>query len=126
VLKVDITTPSGFDEFVEKVLCDNAPMVLTDLGAGSGKFTFKWFDDMHDQLQEAGVRFFAIGVVTSEVPTMETIFNWANARSDQLGSSGGSLYRKLEKRSTHPGRAELDRFTCRTPISKRPNAPESR
>ena len=27
-LKVDITTPSGFDEFVEKVLCDNAPMVL--------------------------------------------------------------------------------------------------
>ena len=57
-LKVDITTPSGFDEFVEKVLCDNAPMVLADLGAGSGKFTFKWFDDMHDPLQEAGVRFF--------------------------------------------------------------------
>jgi hypothetical protein len=45
------TTPSGFDEFVEKVLCDNAPMVLADLGAGSGKFTFKWFDDMHDLLQ---------------------------------------------------------------------------
>ena len=66
-LKVDITTPSGFDEFVEKVLCDNAPMVLADLGAGSGKFTFKWFDDMHDPLQEAGVRFLAIGVLTSEV-----------------------------------------------------------
>ena len=61
-LKVDITTPSGFDEFVEKVLCDNAPMVLADLGAGSGKFTFKWFDDMHDPLQEAGVRFLAIGL----------------------------------------------------------------
>ena len=30
-LKVDITTPSGFDEFVEKVLCDNAPMVLATL-----------------------------------------------------------------------------------------------
>ena len=64
-LKVDITTPSGFDEFVEKVLCDNSPIVLADLGAGSGKFTFKWFDDMHDPLQEAGVRFLAIGVLTS-------------------------------------------------------------
>jgi hypothetical protein len=86
-LKVDITTPSGFDEFVEKVLCDNAPMVLADLGAGSGKFTFKWFDDMHDPLQEAGVRFLAIGVLTSEVATTETIFNWANAlksRTDYL------------------------------------------
>src|SRR5271165_7126674 len=86
-LKVDITTPSGFDEFVEKVLCDNAPMVLADLGAGSGKFTFKRFDDMHDPLQEAGVRFLAIGVLTSEVATTETIFNWANAlksRTDYL------------------------------------------
>jgi len=62
-------------------------MVLADLGAGSGKFTFKWFDDMHDPLQEAGVRFLAIGVVTSEVATTETIFNWANAlksRTDYL------------------------------------------
>jgi hypothetical protein len=41
-------------------------MVLADLGTGSGKFTFKFFDEMLDPLQEAGLRFLAIGVVTSE------------------------------------------------------------
>src|SRR5258708_16884171 len=86
-INVVIPPRSGIDEFVESVLCDNGRMVLADLGAGSGKFTFKWFDDMHDPLQEAGVRFLAIGVVTSEVATTETIFNWANAlksRTDYL------------------------------------------
>jgi len=110
-IKVDITTPSGFDEFVEKVLCDNAPMVLADLGAGSGKFTFKWFDDMHDPLQEAGVRFLAIGVLTSEVATTETIFNWANAlksRTDYLivrNHRNGDDFSALE--SSEPGQRFL-------------------
>ena len=82
-VKVDITTPHGLDEFVEKVFADNAPMVLADLGAGSGKWTFKWFSDMHAVMQEAGVRFLAIGVITSEVATIETVFNWANALTDK-------------------------------------------
>jgi hypothetical protein len=60
--------------------------VLADLGTGSGKFTFKFFDDMLDPLQEAGVRFLAIGVVTSEVATTETIFNWANALKSRTDS----------------------------------------
>jgi hypothetical protein len=77
-VKVDITTPHGFDEFVDKVLCDDAPMVLADLGAGSGKHTFKWFEDMHEPMQEAGVGFLAIGVVTTEAATVETLFNWGN------------------------------------------------
>lgn len=86
-LKMDISTPHGFDEFVEKAFGDNAPMVLVDLGAGAGKWTFKWFDDMFEPAAEAGVRFLAIGVVTTEVATVETVFNWANAlkhRTDYL------------------------------------------
>ena len=39
-------SPPGFDEFVEKVLCGNALMVLADLGTRFGKFTFKWFDEV--------------------------------------------------------------------------------
>lgn len=81
--KIDITTPHGFDGFVDKVLSNDAPMVLADLGAGAGKWTFRWFNDMHEPLKEAGVSFLAIGVVTSEVATMETVFNWANELRDR-------------------------------------------
>jgi hypothetical protein len=38
-------------------------------------------------MKEAGVRFLAIGVVTSEIATIETLFNWANSlqnRTDYL------------------------------------------
>jgi Ni2+-binding GTPase involved in maturation of urease and hydrogenase len=55
--KVDITQADGFDESVDKVLCDDAPMVLADLDVRSGKYAFKWFEDMHEPLKEAGVGF---------------------------------------------------------------------
>ena len=77
--KVDINSDRGLDEFVEKALGDDAPMVLADLGAGSGRVTFKWFEQMHAAVVEAGVSFLAIGVLTSEVATAETVINWANA-----------------------------------------------
>jgi hypothetical protein len=76
-------------------------MVLADLGAGSGKFTFKWFDDMHDPLQEAGVRFLAIGVLTSEAFIIETRWSFVqyqaqlrSARRVLLGEhrEGGTRY----------------------------------
>jgi ABC-type cobalamin/Fe3+-siderophores transport system ATPase subunit len=109
--KVDITTPHGFDEFVDKVLGDNAPMVLADLGAGSGKYTFKWFDDMYEPMQEAGVSFLTVGVVTTEVATTETVFNWANAlkaRTQYLvvrNHRNGSDFSALE--SSEPGQKFL-------------------
>jgi hypothetical protein len=110
-LKVDITTPHGLDEFVDKVFADNAPMVLADLGAGAGKWTFKWFEDMYEPMNEAGVRFLAIGVVTSEAATTETVFNWANTlkgrteylivRNHRNGDDFGSL------QSSEPGQRFL-------------------
>ena len=114
-LKVDITTPHGLDEFVEKVFGDNAPMVLADLGAGAGKWTFKWFEDMHEAMKEAGVGFLAIGVITSEVATTETIFNWANAlkdRTDYLivrNHRNGDDFSWLE--GSEPGQRFLEEFS---------------
>jgi hypothetical protein len=39
--KVDITQADGFDESVDRVLCDDAPMVLADLDVRSGKYAFR-------------------------------------------------------------------------------------
>jgi hypothetical protein len=82
--KVDITTPHGLDEFAERVLHESAPIVLADLGAGSGKYTFRWFDDMYEELKNVGVGFLTIGVVTSEVATTETVLNWANVLKNRV------------------------------------------
>ena len=75
--KVDIRTRRGLDDFVERVLSDTVPLVLADLGAGSGRDTFSWFDEMHDPLKDSGISFVAIGVVTGEAATVDTLFNWA-------------------------------------------------
>src|SRR6266404_8111448 len=61
--------------------------------------------------KRAGVRFLAIGVVTSEVATTETIFNWANAlksRTDYLivrNHRNGDDFSALE--SSEPGQRFL-------------------
>src|SRR5690242_71338 len=42
--KLDIRTKHGLDEFIALVLEGNAQTVLADLGAGSSKETWEWFD----------------------------------------------------------------------------------
>jgi CobQ/CobB/MinD/ParA family nucleotide binding protein len=77
--KVNIRSQRGLDDFVDLVLGDSTPLVLADLGAGSGQDTFKWFDDMHEPLKEAGIKFLAVGVVTGDSATTETVLRWASA-----------------------------------------------
>src|SRR5271166_4597297 len=64
--KIDIRTDHGLDQFIGMVLDDNAQTVLADLGAGSSKETWAWFEQMHDSVREEGIRFLAIGLVTND------------------------------------------------------------
>lgn len=43
--KVNIHTPAGLDTFVDH-LADGAPVILADMGAGSGQVAHDWFDTM--------------------------------------------------------------------------------
>jgi MinD-like ATPase involved in chromosome partitioning or flagellar assembly len=76
VPKINIHTPAGLDAFVDH-LSDGVPVILADMGAGSGQVTSEWFDRMYPDVAESGVVFTAIGVVTADPASVESVLAWA-------------------------------------------------
>src|SRR5215472_2113704 len=78
VPKINIHTPSGLDAFVD-ILAEDAPAILADMGAGAGYVAHDWFEKMYPDVNEAGVVFTAVGVVTSDPASVESVLQWASA-----------------------------------------------
>jgi MinD-like ATPase involved in chromosome partitioning or flagellar assembly len=76
VPKVNIHTPAGLDSFIDQ-LADGPPVILADMGAGSGQVTYDWFDKMYADVSDAGILFTAIGVVTSDPASVDSVLEWA-------------------------------------------------
>jgi hypothetical protein len=76
--KVNIHTSEGLDAFVD-VLDGGAPIVIADMGAGAGAVAHRWFDSMFNSVEEAGVAFTAIGIVTPDPASVESVLAWAGA-----------------------------------------------
>src|SRR5215831_4633026 len=74
--KVNIHTPAGLDTFIDH-LGDASPVILADMGAGAGQVTHDWFDKMYPDVAEAGIVFTAIGIVTSDPASVESVLAWA-------------------------------------------------
>src|SRR5580704_1532523 len=74
--KININTPAGLDAFVDH-LADGAPVMLADMGAGSGQITHDWFERMYPDVADAGIVFTAIGVVTADPASIESVLAWA-------------------------------------------------
>jgi curved DNA-binding protein CbpA len=83
VPKINIHTPAGLDAFVD-ILAEEAPAILADMGAGAGQVTHDWFDKMYPDVTEVGIVFTAIGVVTSDPASVESVLNWAAALQDRV------------------------------------------
>ena len=76
--KVNIHTAEGLDAFVD-VLDDGAAVVIADMGASAGSVTHRWFDSMYSSVAESGVAFTAIGLVTPDPASVESVLYWARA-----------------------------------------------
>ena len=74
--KVNIHTPAGLDAFVDYV-SEGAPVIIADMGAGAGQVTADWFDSMYPSVVEAGIIFSAIGVITDDPASVESVLGWA-------------------------------------------------
>ena len=83
VPKVNIHTPAGLDAFVDH-LAGGAPVILADMGAGSGQVTHDWFETMYPDVADAGIVFTAIGVVTSDPASVESVLAWAAGLLDRV------------------------------------------
>jgi MinD-like ATPase involved in chromosome partitioning or flagellar assembly len=82
VPKVNIHSPAGLDAFID-YLSDVTPVVLADMGAGSGQVTHEWFETMYPDIADAGIAFTAIGVVTSDPASVESVLSWAARLQDK-------------------------------------------
>lgn len=74
--KINIHTEAGLDTFID-CLSDGAPVVLADMGAGSGQVALNWFETMYPDLADEGILFTAIGVVTADPASVESVLSWA-------------------------------------------------
>jgi len=76
VPKVNIHTPAGLDSFVDQ-LADGPPVILADMGAGAGQVTYDWFERMYPDVSAVGIVFTAIGIITSDPASVESVLSWA-------------------------------------------------
>lgn len=76
--KVNIHTSEGLDGFVD-VLEEGPPIVIADMGSGSGQVAHKWFESMYESVREIGVVFTAIGIITPDPASVESVLMWAHA-----------------------------------------------
>ena len=74
--KVDIHTPDGLNAVVE-ALDKDRPIVLADMGAGSGHVAHQWFQTSAP-LRERGVVFTAVSVITPDPPSVESVLRWGS------------------------------------------------
>jgi MinD-like ATPase involved in chromosome partitioning or flagellar assembly len=81
--KVNIHTPAGLDAFIDHLEAA-PPVLLADMGAGSGQVAYQWFDTMHEDVAAQGVQFTAIGVVTPDSASVESVLSWAHHLQDRV------------------------------------------
>jgi hypothetical protein len=83
VTKVDVHTPAGLDAIVDH-LDGGTPIILADMEAGAGQVAADWFEGMYDDVAATGVRFTAVGVVTPDPASIESVLAWANHLQDRV------------------------------------------
>ncbi len=83
VTKVDVHTPAGLDAFVDH-LDGGTPIILADMGAGAGQVAAGWFDSMYEDVAATGVRFTAVGIITPDPASVESVLAWASRLQDRV------------------------------------------
>jgi hypothetical protein len=77
------STPAGLDTFIDH-LESGVSIILADMGAGSGQVASDWFDAMYEDVAATGARFTAVGVITPDPASVESVLAWANRLQDRV------------------------------------------
>jgi MinD-like ATPase involved in chromosome partitioning or flagellar assembly len=76
--KVDVHTDAGLDIFISVLAEGQADIILADMGGGAGHVTHQWFQFMKDDFLQLGIAFTAVGVVTPDPASVESVLTWAS------------------------------------------------
>jgi NAD(P)-dependent dehydrogenase (short-subunit alcohol dehydrogenase family) len=80
--KLNVNTPAGLDAFVDRL--EGSSILMADMGAGAGRVTHDWFDAMHEAVAEMGISFTAIGLVTDDPASVDSVLAWGAALQDRV------------------------------------------
>lgn len=83
VTKVDVHTPAVLDAFVDH-LDNGTPIIHADMGAGAGQVAAGWFDSMYEYAAATSARFTAVGIVTPDPASVESVLAWANQLQNRV------------------------------------------
>jgi len=83
-VKINIRKADGLDIFIDATEAAESPVVLADLGAGAGIDLIRWFKEMFPIANKQGISFLAVGAITANPGSMETVFSWANELQDNV------------------------------------------
>src|SRR5579859_963872 len=81
---VNIHTPAGLDAFIDYLTDEGPALILADMGGGSGQVALDWFDTMHQELLPMGIAFTAIGVITPDPASVQSLLAWASRLRDRV------------------------------------------
>lgn len=73
--KVSIHDGRGLDVLLDHI--EQNPIIFADMGASSGQVTHEWFDAMYEAVKDLDVEFIAVGVLTPDPASLESILQWA-------------------------------------------------
>ena len=54
------------------------------MGAGAGQVAAGWFDSMYEDVAATGVQFTAVGIVTPDPASVESVLAWANRLQNRV------------------------------------------
>jgi len=81
---VNIHTPAGLDAFIDYLADDGPPVILADMGGGSGKVALDWFDAMHPEIAPLCIAFTAIAVITPDPASVQSLLAWSSRLRDRV------------------------------------------
>ena len=82
--KVNIHTDAGLDIFLSILADGQADIILADMGGGAGLVTYQWFQFMKDDFSQLGISFTAVGVITPDPASVESVLTWASNLEDRV------------------------------------------
>jgi hypothetical protein len=84
VHQVNIHTPAGLDAFVDYLTDEGPSVILADMGGGSGQVALDWFDTMYPEIDPLGITFTAIGVITPDPASVQSLLAWTSRLDDRV------------------------------------------
>src|ERR1044072_1844248 len=81
---VNIHTPAGLDAFIDYLADDGPPVILADMGGGSGQVAMDWFEAMHPEITPLCIAFTAIAVVTPGPASVQSLLAWSSRLRDRV------------------------------------------